>query len=75
METGINCVRRLRNYMSQIIYNYYYNNSSIDNYINFKQIFHLDEHLSEIICVRPENFVNNTFIIDEIKSLLAQSPR
>jgi len=75
MKTGINCARQLRNYVSRIIRNhYYYFNASIDNFTNFKQIFYLDKHLNEIIC-RPDNFVNNSFFMDEIKSLLAQSPR
>jgi len=74
METGINCARLLRNYVSPIIHEYYNFNASIDNFANFEQIFYLDEHLNEIIC-RPDNFVINSFFMDELKSLLAQSSR
>ena len=78
METGINCVRQLRNYVSQIIHKHYYNNKSIDNLIKFENIFQLDKHLRnnlDDIIYQPENFIKYSFFIDEIKNLLTQPPR
>src|SRR5580765_8413608 len=79
METGINCVRQLRNYVSQIIHKHYYdksiynvNNISIINYIHF-EVFCRDRHLfSNIydIISDPENFMKYSFFIDEIKTCL-----
>ena len=84
METGINCVRQLRNYVSQIIHKNYYdksidneNNMSIINYRNFKA-FCSDTHLLYNIydiSTDAENFMKYSFFIDEIKNLLTQSPR
>jgi len=86
METGINCVRQLRNYVSQIIHKYYYvnepivnyDNKSIDNLTKFQDVFQLDEHLRNYfdeIIFNPQNFIKYSFFIDEIKNLLTQSPR
>ncbi|XP_072763657.1 F-box only protein 21-like [Anoplolepis gracilipes] len=76
METGIKCAKQLRSYLSQIIDKHYDNafNNKIDNFVNFNQVFQLDERLNEIIC-KPENFINNYFFMDELKSLIAYSPR
>ncbi|XP_072763651.1 uncharacterized protein [Anoplolepis gracilipes] len=74
METGIKCARQLRSFVSQIIDKHYDNafNNKIDNFVNFNQVFQLDERLSEII-YNPANFINNSFFMDELKSLIAQS--
>ncbi|XP_029679895.1 uncharacterized protein LOC115245628, partial [Formica exsecta] len=78
METGTNCVRELRNYVSQILHEHYNNNETIDNLIKFHRIFHLDKHLiNNIVDIvyEPENIIKLSFFIDEIRNLLIQSPR
>ncbi|XP_025262488.1 F-box only protein 21-like [Camponotus floridanus] len=76
METGIKCARQLRNYVSQFIHDHFYIHFdfSIDNFINLETVFCFDKDLNKIIC-KPDNFINIFFFMDEIKSLLAQSPR
>lgn len=80
---GTNFANQLQNSVSQIILKYFesMNKKSryitlIDNYILFKDVFHLNQHLSnnfnEIID-KPENFIQYAFFTDEIKHLLAQS--
>ncbi|XP_029668377.1 uncharacterized protein LOC115238564 [Formica exsecta] len=76
METGTNCTKELRNYVSQILHEHYNNNEIIDNLTKFHRIFHL-EHLQNNLnkVCEPENFIKYSFFIDEIKNLLIQSPR
>ncbi|XP_029665661.1 uncharacterized protein LOC115237035 [Formica exsecta] len=78
METGTNCVRELKNYVSQILNEHYNNNETIDNLIKFYRIFYLDKHLiNNIVDIvyGPENIRKLSFFIDEIRNLLIQFPR
>ncbi|KAL6420634.1 hypothetical protein ACFW04_014649 [Cataglyphis niger] len=79
MNTGINCVKQLQNFISQILHEHYHNNEAINNLTKFHRIFNLDQYfINNIINItyeENENFIKYSFFIDEFKNLLAQSSR
>ncbi|KAL6420619.1 hypothetical protein ACFW04_014647 [Cataglyphis niger] len=75
METGINCARKLRNYMSLILHDLNEHQEIIDNLIMFEDILYFDEYLKNNILdivYEPVNLIKHSFFIDEFKNLLTQ---
>lgn len=70
IETGINCARELRDCMSRIIYKHYHKHYyDIDNLTQFKDVFHIDEYLTnkfDEIIDESEPYIKYHYFIDEI---------
>lgn len=75
IKTGLKYAKGLRNYVSQIIYKHYEHNDSIDNLINFIDIFDSDLLTDKSKKCKKEYHLLICFLIDEINNLLFEFAR